>query len=111
VTDQSGRYQEVDPRAFDPSWQVRVRVGLGSLAAQERKQGHQTCLTLAQSLVAAFGPQNPFIDAPKLAALIQAAVDEYKGLGAQRFFNTPPEAAAFMEKQAQHPAAARPKNP
>jgi hypothetical protein len=109
VTDQSGRYQEVDPRLFDPMWQVRCRVGLGSLASQERKQGHQTCLTLAQSLIAAFGPQNPFIDAPKLAALVQAAVDEYKGLGAQRFFNTPAEAAAFMQQQAQQPPPPDPK--
>jgi hypothetical protein len=109
VYSQEGKYVVVNPRAFDPMWGVRTRVGLGALAEQERQGFYTTLLGLVQSLVSLFGPQNPFIDAPKLAALIQASAGELRGIGAQRFFNTPDEAKAFMDQQAQNPPPPDPK--
>ena len=109
VTGRDGQYVEVDPRAFDPAWQVRTRVGLGALAKQEKQQAYQQLLALAQSLVGAFGPQNPFITPDKLAGLIHDAVDTYTGLGATRFFNKPEEAAQFMAQQQAQPPPPDPK--
>jgi hypothetical protein len=109
VYSQDGKYVQVDPRAFDPSWGVRARVGLGAMAQQERMGAYQQLISLAQLITTGFGPQNPFIDPPKMAALLQAAVGEYRGLGAQRFFSSPDEATAFMQKQAQQPPPPDPK--
>jgi hypothetical protein len=109
VYSQDGKYVQVDPRAFDPAWGVRARVGLGAMAQQERQSAYQSLISLAQMIMSALGPTNPFISPPKTAALIQAAVGEFRGLGAQRFFNSPDETTQFMQQQAQQPPPPDPK--
>jgi hypothetical protein len=103
VTGEDGGHQVVDPSAFDPTFGVRSRVGLGAMSLEERKSAHRELIGLVAQLLGAPPPYNQLVDPLKVAALLQQAVGEYRGLGAGRFFMAPEEVQAMMQAQSQQP--------
>jgi hypothetical protein len=109
VVGEDGKYQVVDPRALDPAFGVRARVGLGAMAAEERKGAYRELIGLTAQLLGAPPPYNTLTTPDKTAALIQAAVSEFKGLGAARFYATPDEVQQQLAQQAQQEPPPDPK--
>jgi hypothetical protein len=103
VVGEDGKYQVVDPRALDPAFGVRARVGLGAMAAEERKGAYRELIGLTAQLLGAPPPYNTLTTPDKTAGLIQAAVSEFKGLGAARFYATPEEVQQAMAQQQEPP--------
>ncbi|MDF2972780.1 MAG: hypothetical protein K0R61_3230, partial [Microvirga sp.] len=85
------------------------RVGLGALSLDERKSAHQQLIALVAQLLGAPPPYNQLTDPVKVAALLQQAVGEFRGLGAGRFFASPEEAQAAMQQAQQQPPPPDPK--
>jgi hypothetical protein len=109
VVGEDGKYQVVDPRALDPAFGVRARVGLGAMAAEERKGAYRELIGLTAQLLGAPAPYSSLTDPMKTATLIQSAVAEFRGLGAGRFYSTPEEVQQAMAQQAQQPPPPDPK--
>lgn len=109
VVGEDGKYQVVDPRALDPAFGVRARVGLGAMAAEERKGAYRELIGLTAQLLGAPPPYNMLTTPDKTATLVQSAVAEFRGLGAGRFYATPEEVQQAMAQQAQEPSPPDPK--
>lgn len=109
VVGEDGQYQVVDPRALDPAFGVRARVGLGAMAAEERRGAYRELIGLTAQLLGAPPPYNTLTTPNKTATLIQSAVAEFRGLGAGRFYSTPDEVKAAQAQQEQQPPPPDPK--
>ena len=103
VIGEEGGYRVVDPRSLDPAFGVRVRVGLGAMAVDERRNAYRELIGLTAQLLGAPPPYSQLTSPDKVAGLLQAAVAEFKGLGAGRFFASPQEAQKIMAQAAQQP--------
>lgn len=109
VIGEEGGHVVVDPRKLDPAWQVRVKVGLGAMAADEKKAAYREAIALTAQLLGAPPPYSQLTTPDKTAGLIQAAVAEFKGLGLARFYSTPEEMQQAMAQAAQQPPPPDPK--
>jgi len=103
VVGEDGKYQTVDPRALDPAFGVRARVGLGAMAAEERRGAYRELIGLTAQLLGAPPPYNTLTTPDKTALLIQNAVAEFKGLGAGRYYSTEDEVKKAMAQQQEPP--------
>jgi hypothetical protein len=109
VVGEDGKYQVVDPRAFDPTFGVRTRVGLGTFSAEEKKQAYATLVGLVAQVLGAPPPYSNLTSPDKVALLLQDAMSLYRGLGAGRYFTSPDEMQQLLQQQAQQPPPKDPK--
>jgi hypothetical protein len=79
------------------------------MAAEERKGAYRELIGLTAQLLGAPPPYNTLTDPMKTAGLINAAVSEFKGLGAARFYSSPEEVQQQLAQQAQQPEPPDPK--
>jgi hypothetical protein len=103
VPDPNGAVMAVNAQAFDPSWSIRVKVGLGTGNKQERLQIMMQALQLNKEIIANYGPQNAVTSIQKTVRLIHAIGEMFPGLNFFDFYNSPEEAEQFMAQQGQQP--------
>ena len=68
IVGEDGTYQVVDPRALDPAFGVRARVGLGAMAAEERTGAYRELIGLTAQLLGAPPPYKSLTSADTSAA-------------------------------------------
>lgn len=103
VIGEDGKYQVVDPRSLDPAFGVRARVGLGAMALEERKTAYRELMGITAQLIPAPPPYGQIADPVKVAGMLQAFAQEFRGLGAGRFFATPEEMQQKLAQQGPAP--------
>jgi hypothetical protein len=103
VVGEDGKYQVVDPRKLDPAFGVRARVGLGAMALEERKTAYRELMGITAQLIPAPAPYGQIADPVKVAAMLQAFAQEFRGLGAGRFFSSPEEMKQKLAQQGEPP--------
>jgi len=79
------------------------------MAAEDRKGAYRELIGLTAQLLGAPPPYNSLTDPIKTAGLINAAVSEFKGLGAARFYSSPEEVQQALQQQAQQEPPKDPK--
>jgi hypothetical protein len=108
-TPQGGPPQRVDPAGYDPSWGVRVVVGLGNMRRQELRQFYTMAFQAAQAVMGAMGPSNPLCNASHIAQMLQDWASQYPGVRPDKLFGSPDMVQQWMQQQAQQPPPPDPK--
>lgn len=104
-----GSTQRLDPAGYDPTWGVRVVVGLGNMRRQELRGFYQTAFQAAQAIIARMGPNNPVCSLQHVATMLTDWAALYPGVRPDRIFGSPQQVAQFMQQQQQQPPPPDPK--
>lgn len=91
----SGKWQEFDPRSWNADMDCEVNVGLGTGTRERDMQALMIVSGIQEKLIAAFGPQNPFVGPEELHNTM-TRIAEAAGLSSPAlFFRQPPEGASL----------------
>lgn len=100
VIGSSGGMEVVSPDALDPSFSVRVRVGIGPAAKMARTVALREVLGLQIQAIQAYGKDNPLCGVQHVAATIQDLAAQ-SGLRYDRYFRAEPEIMQRLQAEQQ----------
>jgi hypothetical protein len=96
------KFVPMNPRQWSPDMDVQINVGLGTGNVEEKAAFFREILQIQQQIMQAAGPQNPWVDAEKIRATLEDAV-ESSGRQFERYFLSSDEWAQMQQKMQQQP--------
>ncbi len=102
VLGKSGEMEIVSPHMLDPTFTVRVKVGLGPAARAARTAARNQMLGIQIQAIGAYGPDNPLCGIQHVAAVLQDIAAD-AGLRYDRYFRPTQEVEAMAKQAAAQP--------
>jgi hypothetical protein len=101
-----GEWVQYDPRSWNSDMDCTVNTGLGAGTRERDMQIMQFVMGMQEKLLAAFGPDNPYVKPDNLYASLEKTVQATGLKSVESYFTRPDpqEIQAKMEAQAQQPS-------
>ena len=93
----------IDSSKFDPTWKMRVKVGLGTGTRNERSSTMMALWSALSEVCKQLGPDNAITDLSKLNNLIHDFGVMQPGLNVTRYLKSAEESKQLMQQKAQEP--------
>ena len=96
----NGEFVEYDPRTWDAGMNCTINVGLGGGTKERDMASLQVVLNMQREIIAAFGPDNPFVKPEQLYNSLQK-MTETTGLPSADPFFTKPDPQEIQQRMAE----------